>query len=356
VDEEALAACGAAPERSAVPTLSELGYDELSEAERAFVPGGESEALRRLELTVSAPTRRAWVARFSKPDTSPTAFEPPSTTVLSPYMTHGCLSARRFWHAVADATRAAGAKGATRPPVSLHGQLLWREFFYLHSAHTPNFDRMVGNPLCRQIPWGAGDEYERRLRAWREARTGYPFIDAAMTQLRTQGWLHHLARHAVACFLTRGDLWVHWERGRDVFNEWLLDGDWALNNGNWMWLSASAFFHQYFRVYSPVAFPKRYDPSGRYVRRFLPQLRGLPDEFIYEPWKAPLSVQQRAGCVVGRDYPAPIVEHDSASRENMAKMKRAYDASKGVAAPSRAPKHAEPADEQDAAPRKRSRR
>ena len=90
------------------------------------------------------------------------------------------------------------------------------------------------------------------FQAWRESRTGHPFIDAIMTQLREQGWIHHLARHAVACYLTRGDLWISWERGQEVFEELLLDADWSLNAGNWMWLSASAFFHQYYRVYSPV--------------------------------------------------------------------------------------------------------
>lgn len=101
----------------------------------------------------------------------------------------------------------------------------------------------------------------------------YPFIDAVMTQLRTEGWIHHLARHAVACFLTRGDLWQHWEAGAAVFDELLLDADWSLNSANWMWLSASAFFHQYFRVYSPIAFGKKTDPEGLYIKKYLPVLR-----------------------------------------------------------------------------------
>ena len=88
-----------------------------------------------------------------------------------------------------------------------------------------------------------------------------------MTQLRTEGWIHHLARHATACFLTRGDLWQSWERGAQVFDQWLLDADFAMNNGNWQWLSASCFFYQYFRVYSPVAFGKKTDPNGYYIRK-----------------------------------------------------------------------------------------
>merc|ERR1711953_492768 len=182
-----------------------------------------------------------------------------------------------------------------------------------------------GNSVCRQIPW---DEDEEKFQAWKEGRTGYPYIDAIMTQLRKEGWIHHLARHSVACFLTRGDLWQSWEKGQEVFEELLLDADWSLNAGNWMWLSASAFFHQYFRCYSPVAFGKKTDKEGEYIRKWLPILKKFPDQYIYEPWKAPLSVQKAAGCVVGQDYPRPIVDHDKVHKENIAKMKAAYAANK----------------------------
>ena len=137
---------------------------------------------------------------------------------------------------------------------------------------------MEDNPVCRQIPW---DKDEDKLAAWTEARTGFPFIDAVMTQLRREGWIHHLARHSVACFLTRGDLWQSWEKGQEVFEELLLDADWSLNAGNWMWLSASAFFHQSCKCYSPVAFGKKTDPSEEYIKKYLPHLVKFPDKFIY---------------------------------------------------------------------------
>ena len=127
----------------------------------------------------------------------------------------GCLSASLFYHEVEKCNKAAKAAGKKHslPPTSLHGQLLWREFFYLCSVVTPNHDKMLGNPECKQIPWRRD---EALILAWKEGRTGYPFIDAIMTQLRVQGWVHHLARHAAACFLTRGDLWQHWEEGAKV--------------------------------------------------------------------------------------------------------------------------------------------
>ncbi|MCL4105491.1 UNVERIFIED_CONTAM: hypothetical protein GTU68_055622, partial [Idotea baltica] len=202
---------------------------------------------------------QSWVRNFEKPKTAPTALEP-STTVLSPYLKFGCLSPRLFYYQLINVY--AGAKHS-QPPVSLLGQLLWREFFYTVGALTPNFDRMEGNPICKQIPWVKNDKY---LDAWKRGETGYPFIDALMTQLKQEGWIHHLGRHAVACFLTRGDLWQPWEEGMKIFEEYLLDADWSLNAGNWMWLSASSFFYQFFRVYSPISFGKNTDKEGAYIR------------------------------------------------------------------------------------------
>jgi cryptochrome len=304
-----------------LPTLQEMralcGRD-IGEATAPF-KGGETEALRRLQEMVMS--RPAWVAAYEKPNTAPNALLP-STTVLSPYLTMGCLSSTMFWHALDDIYMK--SKKHTLPPMSLHGQVLWREWFYLCAATTPNFGKMEGNPYCKQIPW---ERDEAKVEAWKNGQTGFPFIDAIMTQLRVDGWIHHLARHAVACFLTRGDLWQHWEEGIKVFELWLLDGDYALNAANWQWLSCSRFFHQYGRCYSPVAFGKKTDPDGTYIKKWLPQLAKLPSKYIYEPWTAPLDVQRAAGCIVGKDYPRPIVaDHTATSKANMERLARAYGA------------------------------
>ncbi|XP_013384158.1 cryptochrome-1-like isoform X1 [Lingula anatina] len=297
-----------------VPTLKDLKVDTADMGEVVF-PGGETEALKRMERYLK---KSNWICNFEKPKTEPNSLEP-STTVLSPYLKFGCLSARLFWHRLQEIYKQ--CKKHSQPPVSLHGQLLWREFFYTAGLGVANFDRMEGNPVCRQIPWENKPEY---IEAWTHARTGYPFIDAIMTQLRQEGWIHHLARHAVACFLTRGDLWVSWEEGQKVFEELLLDADWSLNAGNWQWLSASAFFHQYFRVYSPIAFGKKTDPQGEYIKKYLPMLKKFPKEYIYEPWKAPRAMQEKAGCIIGKDYPRPIVDHGEISKVNIKKMAAAY--------------------------------
>ena len=185
---------------------------------------------------------------------------------------------------------------------------------------------MNGNPICKQIKW---DKYDNdKCNKWKYGQTGYPLIDALMIQLRRTGWIHHLGRHAVACFLTRGDLWQSWEHGRDIFGEYLLDGDYALNSANWMWLSASAFFTAYFRVYSPINFGKKTDKNGDFVKFWIPKLKHYPAKYIYEPWKAPKQLQKQWGCIIGKDYPKPIVDHDVAKKANLGKMKQAFDAYK----------------------------
>lgn len=293
------------------PELEELDVELPAEIK---FPGGETEALRRFEENIK---RKKYICDFEKPNTSPNSLEP-STTVLSPYLKFGCLSSRLFYKRLMEVYK--GAKHS-QPPVSLEGQLIWREFYYTVASVTPNFDRMRGNSVCAQIPWQNNDDF---IDAWRHGRTGYPFIDAIMRQLKQEGWIHHLARHAVACFLTRGDLWCNWEEGQKVFEEYLLDADWALNAGNWMWLSASAFFHQYYRVYSPVAFGKKTDPEGKFIRKYVSELKNYPSAVIYEPWKVSIENQRRYKCVLGEDYPERIVDHDEVMRVNLARMKAAY--------------------------------
>ncbi|KAL2243437.1 UNVERIFIED_CONTAM: (6-4)DNA photolyase [Sesamum indicum] len=248
-----------------VPTIKNLGYEDTAEDDRTPFKGGESEALRRMRESMS---NKEWVANFEKPKGDPSSFAKPATTVLSPYLKFGCLSSRYFYQCIQEVQR--NVKRHTSPPVSLLGQLLWRDFFYTVAFGTPNFDQMKDNRICKQIPWKNDDKL---LCAWRDARTGFPWIDAIMVQLQKWGWMHHLARHCVACFLTRGDLFVHWEKGRDVFERLLIDSDWSINNANWLWLSCSSFFYQYNRIYSPISFGKKYDPNGNFIRHFLPILK-----------------------------------------------------------------------------------
>ncbi|XP_062340842.1 cryptochrome circadian regulator 4 [Osmerus eperlanus] len=305
--------------RYRVPSLEELG---MHTEHQVLWPGGETQALQRLHTHMES---QGWVANFSRPRTIPNSLLP-STTGLSPYLALGCLSARTLYHRLSKIY--AQSKNHSLPPGSLQGQTLWREFFYTIASATPNFSLMEGNPICLQIDW---DERKDLLHKWTMGQTGFPWIDAIMTQLRQEGWIHHLARHAVACFLTRGDLWINWEEGLKVFEDELLDADYSINAGNWMWLSASAFYHQLPRIFCPVRFGRRTDPTGEYLRKYLPVLKNFPSKYIYEPWKAPEEVQLQAGCVIGKDYPLPVVNHQEASQKNLEMMKRVHNQQESTA-------------------------
>uniref|UniRef100_A0A3Q4H7H2 Cryptochrome circadian regulator 2 n=1 Tax=Neolamprologus brichardi TaxID=32507 RepID=A0A3Q4H7H2_NEOBR len=295
-----------------IPSLEELGKIINEGLPPAVWHGGESQALDRLGKHLDKKVN----LEHSRVNTCSLYASP---TGLSPYLRFGCLSCRVLYYNLRELYMK--VRKRCTPPLSLFGQLLWREFFYTAATNNPNFDRMDGNPICVQIPW---DQNPEALAKWAEGRTGFPWIDAIMTQLRQEGWIHHLARHAVACFLTRGDLWISWESGMKVFEELLLDADWSVNAGSWMWLSCSAFFQQFFHCYCPVGFGRRTDPTGDYIRHYIPILKDYPNRYIYEPWNAPESLQKAANCVVGVDYPKPMINHAESSRLNIERMKQVY--------------------------------
>ncbi|RLN56326.1 hypothetical protein BBJ28_00001540 [Nothophytophthora sp. Chile5] len=322
----------------AVPTLAVFGLKVPRN--HSFLYGGEAEAMRILD-TFCKDERR--VGLFEKPRTSPVALDEPSTTSLSAHLALGCLSPREFFYRIMCIQLQFPSRPGP-PQVTLDGQLMWREFFYCYAAGVPHFDSQERNPLCKQIDWRLRDEdpavdHEgasaisqdadeqlamRQLQCWKDGRTGFPWIDAVMRQINQEGWTHHAGRHAAACFLTRGVLYISWIRGAAYFQEKLIDLDWPINVGNWLWVSASTFFSDFGCVASPSTFPRRWDPKGLFIRKYVPELSHMPDKFVYEPWKAPMRVQRAADCLIGKDYPFPIVDRDLALRRCMAGMGRAY--------------------------------
>ncbi|KAL9055565.1 MAG: hypothetical protein Q9162_003462 [Coniocarpon cinnabarinum] len=294
----------------AVPTLGELGMEATTPHR-----GGETRALEELARLCKD---EAYVATFQKPSTAPTAFNPRSTTVLSPHLHFGSLSVREFYWRVEDICKR--RKDASAPPASLNGQLFFRDmYFAAQAALGYHMAQTYGNTSIKFVPWhlpsridksnhlitGTYDvdnkDGEQWYRRWKWGRTGFPWIDAIMRQLRQEGWIHHLARHAVACFLTRGGCYVDWERGAEVFEEFLIDHETACNSGNWQWLSCTAFESKYYRVYSPISFPQKTDKEGAYVRHYVPELKNFDKKYIYEPWKAPIADQKKWGCLVRGD-------------------------------------------------------
>ncbi|KIW78215.1 hypothetical protein Z517_08048 [Fonsecaea pedrosoi CBS 271.37] len=348
------------PDRDfSVPTLEEMGIDRSS----VTTPhkGGETAGLALLERHVAD---EEYISTFEKPATAPTAFEPAATTLLSPHMHFGTVSCRRFWwdvQAVLEKRRKE-KKRVSDQPVNIPGQLLFRDmYFAAHAQVGAVFGQTVGNPVARFIPWHLQSRYstdgdgrpvsdgtyvvddaqaEEYFQRWKHGRTGFPWIDALMRQLKQEGWIHHLGRHAVACFLTRGGCYVSWERGAEVFEEWLVDHEVACNAGNWMWLSCTAFFSQFYRCYSPVSFPKKWDPDGHFVRRYVPELARFDKKYIYEPHRAPIADQKAWGCLIKGDggdgkppkqggeykvYPKPMFDFQERRRFCLDRMKEAYD-------------------------------
>jgi deoxyribodipyrimidine photo-lyase len=221
------------------------------------------------------------------------------TSGLSPYLRWGCLSA-------AECERRAGRRGGEGASAWIR-QLCWREF-YAHVLLThPDNAHCEFQPRYRELEW---HDDRDALDAWREGRTGYPLVDAGMRQLARTGWMHNRARLVVGSFLTK-DLHVDWRHGEAHFEALLLDGEPAQNNGNWQWVtSVGVDPAPYFRrLFNPVLQQRRFDPDGDYVRRWVPELRDVPAKRLAQPWTMSDDEQRAAGCVIGRDYPAPIVEH-----------------------------------------------
>ncbi|KAF9261148.1 Cryptochrome/photolyase FAD-binding domain-containing protein [Marasmius fiardii PR-910] len=330
----------------AVPSMEELGLKEATSPHR----GGETIALEMLDEII---TNEEYTATFEKPKTAPTAFEPQSTTLLSPHLHFGSLSCREFYWRVQDVVDKYKGK-ASQPPTNLTGQLLFRDMYFGAQASLGYvFGQTYKNPHSRFVPWHLpseidaetglitgkylkdSEEAEEWFLRWKEGRTGFPWIDALMRQLKLEGWIHHLGRHAVACFLTRGGCYVDWERGAEVFEEWLIDHEAACNIGNWQWLSCTAFFSQYYRCYSPVVFPQKWDKDGDFVRRYVPELKDFDKKYIYEPWRAPIVDQKKWGCVVkgngtsgsegnSKVYPKPMFDFGERNKICIQGMKNAY--------------------------------
>ena len=236
------------------------------------------------------------------------------TSHLSADLRMGVLSPAQVGRAIG----ADGAMPASR--AAFWRQLGWRDFYAHHMARNPQVAEAALKPAFREIDW---DDDPVLLRAWREGRTGFPLCDAGMRQMRATGWMHNRARMVCASVLVK-DLLVDWRRGEAEFMRRLVDGDPANNNGGWQWTAGTGTdAAPYFRVFNPVLQAKRFDPTGEYVRRWVPELAGVPDKWIHEPWRMDDAAQAAAGCVIGVDYQAPVVDHALRRDEAISRYKEA---------------------------------
>ena len=197
-------------------------------------------------------------------------------------------------------------------------ELIWRDFYIQILANAPHAVRGAFKPEYDRIAWRIHDaQAEEWFSAWCEGRTGFPIVDAGMRQLNETGYMHNRLRMVVASFLTK-DLGIHWQRGEDYFALRLNDFDLSANNGGWQWAASTGCDAQpYFRIFNPVSQSEKFDPKGQFIRRYLPELAGLPDAAIHAPWEAgPLELSS-AGVTLGRDYPMPLVDHAQARAETL---------------------------------------
>jgi len=285
-----------------LPSLEAMGF-ERSNLHALKIPVGERGAQALLDDFLPR------IDEYGRTRDFPAVKGP---SYLSVHLRFGTCSirtlAREAW-----AHEQAGGEGAK---VWL-SELIWRDFYHQVLHHHP---RVIGHcfkPEFDALRWDHGKHADQLFAAWCGGRTGYPLIDAAMAQINQTGYMHNRLRMVVASFLTK-DLGIDWRRGEQYFADHLNDFDLAANNGGWQWAASTGCDAQpWFRIFNPVSQSRRFDPQGRFIRRYLPQLVALPDELIHAPWEARPVDLAAAGIELGTHYPAPVVLHDEARQRTL---------------------------------------
>ena len=294
-------ALASAPEtlRAPVPALEEIGFVPTN-LRQLEIPTGARGASRLFEDFFDQR-----IERYEQARDYPFVRGP---SYLGVHLRFGTVSIREL-AGVAHRLAQAGSRGAA----CWLGELIWREFFFQVLAQRPELAAGKSfKPEYDKIVWHHGKHADALFEAWCQGRTGYPLVDAAMAQINQSGYMHNRLRMVVASFLCK-DLGLDWRRGEAYFATHLNDFELASNNGNWQWASGCGCDAQpWFRIFNPVTQSQRFDPEGKFIRRYLPQLTGLSNTAIHAPWTAPPLELEAAGLKLGRDYPAPIVDHEEA--------------------------------------------
>jgi deoxyribodipyrimidine photo-lyase len=266
------------PRAIAMPAIEEIGRLPAQEAASpGLAPGGETAGRQRF-----ISWRQRLLAGY---DENHDDLAGDATSRLSAYLRFGCVSPLEV--AIGALDRPGGEEFCR--------QLAWRDFFYQVTAGFPDIARK------NYRPGAAWHDDARALNAWRAGRTGIPIVDAGMRQLAAEGFMHNRARMITASFLTR-NLGIDWRHGYAHFDSLLADGDVANNAGNWQWVAGTGHNTRPNRVMNPLRQARRFDRSGEYVRRYLPELAGLDPAWIQTPWRLPAAQRGRL------DYPGPLVE------------------------------------------------
>jgi len=229
---------------------------------------------------------------------------PSFSSQLSPYLRWGQISVRKIFNEVSKTIK-------MYPSIEKDGntflkELGWREFSYYLLFHHPS---MQEAPLDKQFQDFPYEDDLTLLEKWQKGTTGYPIIDAGMRQLWLEGWMPNRLRMIVASFLVK-DLLIAWQLGQAWFTDTLVDADPANNANSWQWVAGCGTdAAPYFRIFNPITQGKKFDPEGKYIRKYVPELDHLPNEYIHQPWEMPSGLQNKYKVKIGKDYPYPMVEH-----------------------------------------------
>ncbi|TXI78778.1 MAG: deoxyribodipyrimidine photo-lyase [Dechloromonas sp.] len=284
------------PGDTRLPSLAELGFEATDLATLGIRPGMSGARALWEEFAAGRIDRYGALRDFP-------AIK--GVSYLSVHLRFGTLSIREL---VREAVR--------READSWLNELIWRDFYFMILDRFPHVVGHSFKPEYDAIRWA---DWPAGLAAWQEGRTGYPLVDAAMRQLLHSGWMHNRLRMVVASFLTK-DLGIDWRLGEAWFAQQLNDFDLSANNGGWQWAASSGCDAQpYFRIFNPVTQSEKFDPDGKFIRRYVPELARVPDKYIHAPWQMGRIEQEAIGVVIGRDYPAPLVDHAQARNDTLAR-------------------------------------
>jgi len=297
-------------ERRPIPTAADLGFapDTLSGLRLPTGIGGA----RRL-LADFLPRLPQYQAARDYP-----ALKGPS--YLSVHLRFGTVSIRELARIAHESMQREGWDGQAREGAATWlSELIWRDFYFQILAHHPHVVERSFKPAYDAIAWETGPEADALFSAWCAGRTGYPLVDAAMRQLSSSGYMHNRLRMVAASFLVK-DLGLDWRRGEAWFAEKLNDFDLAANNGGWQWAASTGCDAQpWFRIFNPVTQSQKFDPEGRFIARYVPEVARLAPGLRHAPWLArPLELAE-AGLDLGRSYPQPVVDHAAAREKTLAR-------------------------------------
>jgi deoxyribodipyrimidine photo-lyase len=292
--------------RRGVPALADIGFEPAGLS--AALSGGSAGARRLFDEFLER------IDRYGETRDFPAVKGP---SYLSTHLRFGTISirvlAREAWR------RGYAGSGVSAGAQTWLSELIWRDFYHQVLHHHPRVAERAFRPEYDRIAWAEGPEADADFQAWCQGRTGYPLVDAAMHQINQTGYMHNRLRMVTASFLIK-DLGIDWRRGEAYFAEKLIDFDLAANNGGWQWAASSGCDAQpYFRIFNPVSQSEKFDPDGKFIQRYLPQLSRLPPALIHAPWLAKPAELAACGVVLGRDYPEPIVRHETARMATMAR-------------------------------------